>query len=330
MPEPAWLIFAVVVVAVFFDFTNGWNDAANAVATVISTRVLSPLAAVLLSASLNVAGAFAFTAVAKTIATDIIDPGQTTQLLILSALAAGIAWNASMTLAGLPISASHALIGGMVGAGLASAGLTVIKLAGLKKVFIAMLVSPAAGFLVALLLMKLVFWLVGGWRPTVVNRHFRWMQLVSVSYLSFTHGTNDAQKVMGIVTLALFTGGYLPAPEVPAWVKILAALAMGLGTLVGGWKVIRTLGMRMLHLKPVHGFAAETAASLVLTLTARLGVPVSTTHTITGSILGVGTATRLSAVRWGVAGKIIFAWIFTLPGTAIIAFIVQRILRGLL
>lgn len=326
MPEPGWLIFAVVVFALLFDFTNGWNDAANAVATVVSTRVLSPLAAVALSAVLNVVGAFAFTAVAKAIAKDIVDPKQTTQLLVLAALCGGIAWNTWMTFLGLPISASHALIGGMVGAGLAHGGLAVIKMAGMKKVLLAMLISPAVGFFVGWLLMKFLYRLAGDWHPAAVNRHFRWLQLISVSYMSFTHGTNDAQKVMGIVTLALVAGGYLPAAEVPAWVKISAALVMGLGTMVGGWKVIKTLGMRMLHLQPIHGFAAETGASMVLTATAHLGVPVSTTHTITGSILGVGASGRLSAVRWGIAGKILFAWLFTLPGSATIAFVTHMLL----
>lgn len=273
MPEPGWLIVAVVVFALLFDYTNGWHDAANAVATVISTRVLSPFKAVLLSATLNVIGALAFTAVAKAIATDIINPELTTQALILSALLGAIAWNIWTVLVGLPTSSSHALIGGMVGAGLSSGGMSVIMFAGLKKVFLAILVSPAAGFIASALRMTIVYRLVTNWTPNSVNRHFRWLQLVSVSYMSFTHGTNDAQKAMGIMTLALFAGGYIPEAEVPTWVKLSAAIAMGLGTLAGGQKVIKTLGMRLLHLRPIHGFAAETAASLVLTMTAHFGVP---------------------------------------------------------
>jgi len=327
MPEATWLIFAVILFALIFDFTNGWNDAANAVATVVSTRVLTPTQAVSLSATLNVIGAFAFTAVAKTLAKDIINPEFASQAVILAALVGGITWNVCMTLLGLPISASHALIGGMMGAGLAAGGAQAVQFGGLKVVFLAMLLSPVLGVLASYLMMKLVFRLVGNWPPAAVNKHFRWLQLVSVSYMSFTHGTNDGQKVMGIITLALFTGGYLPSIEVPIWVKVVAAATIGAGTMVGGWRVIKTLGMRMMHLAPVHGFAAETGASLVLTAAAAAGVPVSTTHTITGAILGVGVATNARSVRWAVASKIIYAWLFTLPGTALVAYIVSYVLK---
>jgi PiT family inorganic phosphate transporter len=326
MPEATWLIFAVVITALVFDFTNGWNDSANAIATVVSTRVLTPTQAVLLAAVLNVAGAFAFTAVAKTVAKGIVDPDAVTQLLVLAALIAGIGWNAWMTLVGLPVSASHALIGGLVGAGLAQGGLAIVQLSGIRVVLLAMLISPLAGFIVSWLMMKLVYYVTGNWPPHQVNKYFRSLQLLSVSYMSFTHGSNDGQKVMGIITLALYAGGYLPTIEIPIWVKFAAAIAIGLGTMAGGWNVIKTLGMKMLHLKPVHGFAAETGASLVLTASAHFGVPVSTTHTITGSILGVGAATRIKAVRWGVAGKIIYAWVFTLPGTIVISYLAYSIL----
>jgi len=307
-----------------------FNDAANAIATVVSTRVLTPIQAVVLAASLNVLGALFFSEVAKTVAKSIVDINQTTQAVVLAALIGGITWNLAMTYIGMPISASHALIGGMVGSGVAHGGIAMIKFAGMKKVLLAMLISPVAGLVVGYLLMRLIFSLVGDWPPLTVNRHFRWLQLLSVSFMSFTHGTNDAQQVRGIVTLALFAGGYLQTIEVPLWVKLTAALGIGLGTLVGGWKVVRTLGMRVLHLKPVHGFAAETGASMVMMVATALGAPVSTTHTITGSILGVGAGQRLKAVRWGIAGRILYAWLFTLPGAAVGSYVAYRLLTTVL
>lgn len=326
MPEPAWLIAAVVVAALLFDFTNGWNDAANAIATVVSTRVLSPLAAVGLSAALNVVGAFYSTKVAKTIGKGIVDPDGVTQAVVLAAMLAGIVWNAAMTVLGLPISASHALIGGLVGAAVAHAGWNVVQASGIRLVLVAMLVSPLLGLVGGWTLSTLLRAVFGGASPALVNAWFSRLQVLSASWMSFAHGTNDAQKVMGIITLALYAGGYIPSIEVPRWVVVAAALAMGLGTLAGGWQVIRTLGMRLTHLRPVDGFAAETGAALVLMAMADRGVPVSTTHTITGSILGVGAAIRLRAVRWGIANKIVYAWVFTLPGTALMAALAYRLL----
>ena len=319
MPDPHWLLIAVVVAALLFDFTNGWNDAANAVATVVSTRVLSPMAAVSLSAVLNIVGAFYSTAVAKTIGTEIVHPEMVTQLVVLAALVGGTAWNTAMTLLGLPISASHALLGGLIGAALVHGGVATLKISGLKLIFAAMLLSPAIGLTIGWLLMQFLRAGFAGAAPATVNSLFRRLQLLSAGWMSFSHGTNDAQKAMGIITLALFSGGYIPSVEVPKWVILVCALAMGAGTAFGGWKVIRTLGMRMLKLEPIHGFAAETGAALILTFTAGTGVPVSTTHTITGSILGVGASRGLSAVRWGIAGKILYAWLFTLPGAGIVA-----------
>lgn len=320
----------VVVLALLFDFSNGWNDSANAIATVVSTRVLSPRAAVMLAAVLNIAGAFYSTAVAQTIGGGIVDPKAVTQLAVLSALVGGTAWNTVMTILGLPISASHALMGGVLGAAIAQGGTSLLNFSGVSLIFKAMLISPLLGLAVGALLMFLLLRLMGGFPPTLVNRLFRNLQIVSISFMAFSHGTNDAQKAMGIITMALVSAGVLNTLVVPWWVIVAAALAMGLGTALGGWRVIKTLGMRMLKLEPVHGFAAETAAAAVLITMARLGVPVSTTHTITGSILGVGASRRLSAVRWGIAGKILYAWIFTLPGSGAVAFLIFLVLRGLI
>ncbi|HEX6988210.1 MAG TPA: inorganic phosphate transporter [Bacillota bacterium] len=329
MPEPQWLILAVVAAALLFDFTNGWNDAANAVATVVSTRVLSPFAAVSLSALLNVVGAFYSTAVARTIGSDIIDPAVATQQVVLAALIGGITWNTAMTIAGLPISASHALLGGMIGAALVHGGAGALQMEGIRLILIAMILSPAVGLVFGYVFIQVLRRVFGGAPPALVNALFRRLQLLSAGWMSFSHGTNDAQKAMGIMTLALFSGGYIDSIDVPGWVVLVCALAMGVGTMVGGWRVIRTLGMRMLKLEPIHGFAAETGAALVLTFTAGSGVPVSTTHTITGSILGVGASRGFSAVRWGVAGKILYAWLFTLPGSGLVAALSYAIFRAL-
>ncbi len=328
MPDPQWLILLVVVCALVFDFTNGWNDAANSIATVVGTRVLTPFQAVALAAVLNVIGAFFSTAVAKAIGKDLVDPAQVNQVVILATLVAGISWNTIMTLIGMPISASHALIGGLLGAALAKGGWVIIKVGGIRTVLIAMLLSPVLGALMGFLLMKLIFLLFRNQAPATVNPWFKRLQLLSVAFVSFSHGTSDAQKVMGVITLALFAGGYLPDISVPTWVVFASAGAMGLGTLVGGWGVIKTLGMRMLKLQPVHGFAAETAAATFLTIVSRIGIPVSSTHTITGSIIGVGLARRAGAVQWGVTNKIVYAWVLTLPGCALVSWIAYHLLAA--
>lgn len=327
MPEAAWLIVAVVVAALIFDFTNGWNDAANSIATVVSTRVLSPLQAVGLAAVLNVIGAFASTAVAKTVGRDIVNPDAITQLAILAALSGGIVWNASMTLIGLPISASHALLGGMLGAAVAHGGWAIVKFSGVQLILLAMLVSPLLGGLFGFVLMKILNGAFAQTPPALINKWFRKLQLVSVAFMSFSHGSADAQKVMGIITLALYAGGYVSDFTVPIWVIMACAAVMGLGTVVGGWGVIKTLGMRMIKLEPIHGFAAETGAAILLQTAAGVGIPVSTTHTITGSILGVGASGRLSRVRWGIANKILYAWVFTLPGSGVISYLTYHLLK---
>ncbi len=312
MPET--IIILVIVIALLFEISNGWNDSANAIATVVSTRVLTPLQAVILAAVMNVAGAFFSTAVAKTIGKGIVNPADITQAVVAAALLAGFLWNGAMTIFGLPVSASHALIGGVIGAGVARLGsFDQLNLAGLTKIFIALFTSPVFGIFFGFLFMKVLIRFFCNISPGTLNKHFGRLQIISASFMAFSHGSNDAQKGMGVITLALVSGGYLSTVEVPLWVILICAFAMGLGTALGGWRVIKTLGHQMLKLQPVHGFAAETCATAVILGASSLGMPVSTTHVITTSIMGVGATRRLTAVRWGVARKIVLAWIVTLP-----------------
>ena len=325
MPET--IIIAVVTIALLFEISNGWNDSANAIATVVSTRVLTPLQAVLLAASMNVAGAFLSTAVARTIGKGIVNPSDITQTVVAAALLSGFVWNGVMTLFGLPVSASHALIGGIIGAGVAHlGGYEQLNLSGLTKIFTALLTSPFIGIVFGYLFMKLIIRVFCNVSPGIINKHFGRLQIVSAGFMALSHGMNDAQKVMGVITLALVSGGFITSVEVPSWVIIICALAMGFGTAIGGWRVIKTLGHQMLKLQPVHGFAAETAATAIIVGASSLGLPVSTTHVITTSIMGVGATKRLTAVRWGVARKIMLAWIFTLPMTAAVAWLTYHIL----
>lgn len=329
MPET--IIITVVTIAILFEVSNGWNDSANAIATVVSTRVLTPLQAVLLAAGMNVAGAFLSTAVAKTIGKGIVNPADITQTVVAAALLAGFVWNGAMTFFGLPVSASHALIGGVMGASVAHlGGFNQLNLAGLTKIFTALLTSPIIGIFFGYFFMKSIIRLFCNVSPGTINKHFGRLQILSAGFMALSHGMNDAQKVMGVITLALVSGGFITNVEVPSWVILLCALAMGIGTAAGGWRVIKTLGHQMLKLQPVHGFAAETAATAVIVGASSLGLPVSTTHVITTSIMGVGATKRLSAVRWGVAGKIVLAWIFTLPATAGVAWLTYHALNILL
>lgn len=312
MSEP--FIFFVIALTLLFEISNGWNDAANAIATVVSTRVLSPLQAVLLAALMNIAGAFFTTAVAKTIGKGIVNPADITQTVVAAALIAGFTWNSAMTVLGLPVSASHALIGGVMGAGIAHlGGVQGLNFQGLVKIFTALLVSPLIGIIFGYIFMKWLMRLFCNLSPGTINRYFGRLQLVSAGFMAFSHGSNDAQKGMGVITLALVSGGYIKSLDVPFWVILICALAMGVGTALGGWRVIKTLGHQMLKLQPVHGFAAETSATAVILGASSMGLPVSTTHVITTSIMGVGATKRLTAVRWGIAGKIILAWVLTLP-----------------
>jgi len=328
MPELTGTLLLVVVLALLFDFSNGWHDSANAIATVVSTRVVSPFIAVMGAGMLNIAGAFMSTAVAKMVGSGIVDPASVTQQMVAAALAGAICWNMFTLLLGLPTSSSHALIGGVVGAAVIHGGWDTVKLTGLRSVLEAMVLSPFCGFAMGLSLMVLLSWLFFGVTRSVATSLFKRMQLISACFMAFSHGANDAQKAMGIITLALLSAGQIQSSEVPAWVIGACAIAMGLGTAVGGWQIVRTLGMNIVKLEPVHGFAAETGAAAVLMVTAHIGLPVSTTHTITSSVMGVGAIKRLSAVRWGVTRRILYAWLFTLPGAAILSILIYLIMTG--
>jgi PiT family inorganic phosphate transporter len=314
-------LVAVVVVALFFDFTNGFHDTANSIATSVSTRALSPRLAVLTAAVLNFAGAFVSIKVAATVATGIVDPEAITLKIVLGGLVGAITWNLITWYLGLPSSSSHALIGGMIGSATAAEGFDVVKWRGLyEKVLIPSLAAPFLGVLGAAAIMIVLLWIIRRRAPGVVNRVFRRLQLVSGGFVAFTHGTNDAQKTMGIIALALVASGHLDAEkfDVPLWVILCAAFAMGAGTYAGGWRIIKTLGQRVAKLDPPQGFAAQTACASILWATAHYGFPVSTTHVISGSVLGAGATRRFSAVRWGVAGNIVLAWLMTLPCAAVV------------
>ncbi len=312
------MLLVVVVLALLFDFSNGWHDSANAIATVVSTRVVSPFVAVMAAGVLNVAGAFMSTAVAKMVGSGIVNPALVTQEVVAAALAGAILWNLFTLLLGLPTSSSHALIGGLVGAAVTHGGWTMVKWSGLRPVMEAMVLAPFFGFAIGLSLMVVISWVFFGVTRSLATRLFKRLQLVSACFMAFSHGANDAQKAMGIITLALLSAGQIPSGEVPFWVIGACAVAMGLGTAVGGWQIVRTLGMGIVKLEPVHGFAAETGAAAVLLVTAHIGLPVSTTQTITTSVMGVGAIKRLSAVRWGLTTRILYAWVFTLPGSALL------------
>ena len=323
-------LVAVVAVALFFDFTNGFHDTANSIATSVSTRALSPRTAVALAAVLNFAGAFVSIKVAATIAKGIVDPATITLNVVLAGLVGAITWNLITWYLGLPSSSSHALIGGMIGSGIAHSGWNVVQWHGLRiKVLEPSLIAPFLGVGLAFVLMVTVTWLIRRRSPTRVNWLFRRFQLVSGSFVAFTHGTNDAQKTMGIIALALVASGHLNADftRPPIWVIASAALAMAAGTYVGGWRIIKTLGQRIAKIDPPQGFAAQTACAAILWGTAHYGFPVSTTHTISGSVMGAGASRGLSAVRWGVAGNIVVAWLMTIPCEGLVGALMEVITR---
>jgi PiT family inorganic phosphate transporter len=313
------LIF-LIAVALIFDFLNGLHDAANSIATIVSTRVLRPQYAVAWAAFFNfIAFLFFGISVAQTIGTGIINPQAIDPHVIFGALMGAIVWNLITWWGGIPSSSSHALIGGLVGAGVAKAGFGVIVWAGLSKASAAIFLSPGIGFLLALTLMLFISWVFVRSTPYLVDRIFRMAQFVSASAYSLGHGGNDAQKTMGIIAVLLYSQGYLGSTfTVPFWVVITCQAAMGLGTLFGGWRIVRTMGTRITHLTPMQGFCAETGGSIMLFAATHLGIPVSTTHTITGCIIGVGAARRTSAVRWSIASGILVAWIVTIPASAIV------------
>lgn len=325
-------IIVIVFVALAFDFINGLHDAANSIATVVSTRVLSPKLAVLWAAFFNfIAFLFFGLHVATTVGTGLVDPLVMDPAVILAALIGAIGWNLITWWLGLPSSSSHALVGGIAGAGIAKAGVGAIIASGFTKTAVAIVLSPGIGLLLALLLMLVVSWLLRRAPPFAVDRQFRHLQLVSAALYSLGHGGNDAQKTMGIIAVLLFSQGMLgDSFHVPFWVIIACQLAMGLGTMMGGWRIVRTMGSRITDLKPYQGFCAETAGAITLFGATWLGIPVSTTHTITGAIVGVGSARRTSAVRWGLAGRIVWAWVLTIPASGIVAWLSYFLVSGIL
>ena len=314
------LLWVVVVVALGFDFTNGFHDTANAVATSVSTRALSPRMAVAVAAVANLAGAFVTTAVAKTVGKGIIDTGLATEKTVLAALIGAIAWNLLTWWLGLPSSSSHALIGGLIGAALVQSGSKGVEWHDIAhKVAIPAIASTAFGFLGAFALLLLIYWTFVWITPGVANRGFRLGQLASGTWVAFTHGANDAQKTMGVIALALFEGGRIDHFYIPGWVIIAAGLAIGAGTYAGGWRIMRTMGQRIFSMEPASGFAAQLSGGSVIYLATHFGFPVSTTHVVSGSVMGAGATKQFSAVRWGVAGNIVFAWVLTIPAAGLVA-----------
>jgi len=323
-----WFAILICGVAFLFDFFNGFHDAANSIATVVSTRVLTPRVAVVWAAFFNFVAAFTFgTAVARTMGKGMIRLEAVDLYVILAGLLGAIFWDIITWYWGLPVSSSHALIGGYAGAAVTKAGWSVILLRGWSKTVLFILLSPAIGLLLGAALMIAVFWLFRRWPPQRLDRYFRKLQLFSAAAYSFGHGTNDAQKTMGIVAGTLFTAGILKSFEIKFWIVLMAHAAMGLGTLAGGWRIVKTMGMRITKLRPVGGFCAETAAATCLLATAMAGIPVSTTHTIAGAIMGVGSVNRLSAVHWGVARNIVWAWVLTIPAAGLMSALIFWALR---
>ena len=327
-------LVAVFGLATLFDYINGFHDTANAIATSVSTRALRPEYAILLSAAANFVGALTGTEVARTVGSGIVDigpqQGVAGQLAIAAALVGAIAWNLLTWRLGIPSSSSHALIGGLIGAVLVAQGVGGLQLEGIfSKVLVPLVASPVIGLVGGFALMIILLNVFRRGNPRTLNDRFRRLQLVSASYMAFSHGSNDAQKTMGIMTLALFTAGVIPAFDVPVWVILLAATAISLGTAAGGWRIIKTMGQRVVKLDPIHGFAAETTAATIIFGASHFGMPVSTTHVISSAIMGVGASNRLSAVRWGVAGNIVTAWILTIPASAAVAAVSWFVLRPL-
>ena len=321
-------VIVLIFVALAFDYINGFHDAANSIATVVSTRVLSPGQAVVWAAFFNFVAAFTFgTAVAKTIGKGMIELSAVTFGVIFAGLMGAIIWDLITWYYGLPTSSSHALIGGYAGAAVANAGFGAIIASGWTKTLIFIVLAPLIGLTLALLITVAIFWIFRYWTPLRVDRIFRRAQLVSAALYSLGHGGNDAQKTMGIIAGVLVTAGYMKQFSIPIWVILSAHAAIALGTLSGGWRIIHTMGSKITRLQPVGGFAAETAGAISLFLATALGIPVSTTHTITGAIVGVGATRRLSAVRWGVAGRILWAWVLTIPMSALIGAITFGIVR---
>jgi len=318
------LVLGLVLAA---EFVNGWTDAPNSIATVVSTRVLSPLQALVMASVLNALGAMSGTAVAATIGTGIIDPKAVGITTVGAAMVAIVVWSTLAWLWGLPTSESHALVAGLSGAALATAGVGSLVWDGWQKVLIGLVFSSFLGFIGGLGLTIGIYWTFRSWRPGAVTRVFGRLQVLSACFMAFSHGSNDGQKFIGAFTLTLVLGGVLPVFAVPLWVILLCAVTMGVGTAIGGWRIVKTMGLRMTKLDPVHGFAAETAAATAIEVASRLGIPVSTTHTISTAIMGVGSTRGLSAVKWGVAGNMVLAWILTFPVCGLIAYVTTKLVR---
>ncbi len=318
MTASFFLIIAVIGLTLVYEIGNGWNDSANAIATVVSTKVLKPIPAVIFGAVLNFVGALVSSEVAKTVGKDIAAPHTLTVLTFLAAVIVAPIWITLCTYEGLPISCSHSLLGGLVGAVLATSGYKALKMEGIKKIVFGVFISPVLGFVLGFALIVLVFWFFRGFSLSKVNKIFGKLQLVSAAAMAFSHGTGDAQKGMGIITGTLLTAGWISLDSqgkmyIPLWVRILCALTIAVGTAIGGWRVVKTLGARLAHLKPYQGFAAETGASITILLNTLYGVPLSTTHSITGAIMGVGSSQGIKIVKWGIGSKIVFAWFVTFP-----------------
>jgi len=321
------LLVFVIITALIFEYINGFHDSANSIATVVSTKVLTARTAVIYAGLLDMVGAFFGTHVATTVGKGIITTGSVTQGVILCALLSAIIWNLITWYYGIPSSSSHALIGGLMGAGISKAGFDVVQIKGVtEKVLLPMVTSPILGFIIGFSCMVLILWLFAKAKPSSVNRYFKKLQLVSSGIMALSHGTNDAQKTMGIITLALVSFGALPTFEVPFWVIFGCAVTMGMGTMGGGLRIIRTMGTKMIKLKPVHGFAAETSAAIVILSATHFGIPVSTTHVISTSIMGVGSTRGIHALKWGIVGNIVMAWVLTIPLCMLMAAILYRIL----
>ncbi|GED70317.1 anion permease [Brevibacillus reuszeri] len=328
MPElsPEVIILVLVVImALSFDFINGFHDTANAIATSVSTRALSPRTAIIIASVFNLVGALTYTGVAKTIGGQITDPFKLPNglLVVLAALTAAILWNLITWWFGIPSSSSHAIIGGVAGAAVGAAGLGAINMEGFIEIVKALIISPIVAFVIGFIVIKVVSKIVANKAYHKTNRSFRALQVLSASWQSFSHGANDAQKTMGVITLALLSGGFLVQEPgeftIPLWVKLSAAIAMALGTSVGGWRIIKTMGGKIMKIKPISGFSADLSSALIITIFTTLKLPVSTTHVITSSILGVGASQKLNAVKWGLAGRILITWVITLPVSALLA-----------
>ncbi|NMM53429.1 inorganic phosphate transporter [Paenibacillus aquistagni] len=327
--EPTIIVIGIVIfLALAFDFINGFHDTANAIATSVSTRALRPRVAILMAASMNFIGALTFTGVAKTIGGSVADPATLSNGLeiVTATLLAAIAWNLITWWFGIPSSSSHALIGALAGAVFVGAGADALNMGGFKSIVLALILSPIIAFVVGYIVMTLLKWIFGRRSPHSVNKGFRTMQIITAAFQSFTHGTNDAQKAMGIITFALVTAGFQSEMEVQLWVKIAAATAMALGTSIGGWKIIKTMGTKIFKIEPINGFAADASAASVIMTATLTHLPISTTHAITSAILGVGSAKRFSAVKWGVAGRIVVTWFITIPICATLSGVIFYVL----